>query len=48
MWVEVPSIAAGSTTDTIWMYYDNAAATGAQDRPVKPIVIQTIKIERRA
>jgi hypothetical protein len=25
-----------------------STATGAQDRPVKPIVIQTIKIERRA
>ena len=25
-----------------------STATGAQDRPLKPIVIQTIKIERRA
>ncbi|MCA9049798.1 MAG: DUF2341 domain-containing protein, partial [Planctomycetaceae bacterium] len=26
VWVQVPSITAGSTTDYVWMYYDNSAA----------------------
>jgi len=31
LWVRVPTIDALSTTDQIWMYYGNAAASGAQD-----------------
>ncbi|MDJ0962137.1 MAG: DUF2341 domain-containing protein, partial [Acidimicrobiia bacterium] len=33
VWVRVPQIDAGSTTDSIWMYYDNDAAGHAQNPP---------------
>src|SRR3989344_4209453 len=31
VWVNVPQIASGSTTDYIWMYYNNTGATDNQD-----------------
>lgn len=31
VWVKVPQIDASSTSDYIWMYYDNAAASDAQN-----------------
>ena len=31
VWVKVPQIDAGSNTDSIWIYYNNAAATDAQN-----------------
>lgn len=31
VWVRVPQIDSGSTTDYIWMYYDNASASDGQD-----------------
>lgn len=31
IWVKVPQINASSTTDYIWMYYDNASASDGQD-----------------
>ncbi len=31
VWVRVPQIDAGSTTDSIWMYYDNDSASHAQN-----------------
>lgn len=30
IWVKVPQVDAGSTTDYIWMYYDNASASDGQ------------------
>ena len=31
VWVKVPRIDAGSDTDHIWMYYDNAGASSGED-----------------